>query len=133
MSAYAYRKPSRINSVSVFLALLVAAGIYAAWKFVPHYTTAWKVDRVLQDVSNRAGPLLHLTGAEQEALEGELTAQARSRIAELGIDDPELEVYFSPLIGTLRADYAVIVEHPFDKRTRVAFRRKVRVPGGGPD
>ena len=137
MTRYRHRKPRSINLVSIGLVLLLAAGVYAGWKFIPVYYQAWKVDEILSELKNEASDLRTstLSGASAGEFAAGICDRAVQRIHELGIiDQPDfpVRVEFSAGYADLIAHYRVVVTHPLvHKTTTIDFARTIAVPGGG--
>lgn len=128
MPGYNYRKPRRLNWVSILLGLVVAAAIYGGVQFGPPYYRAWKVDTRLSDVAMRASDLQ--TARDPVKEEELLLREAREAIQELGVTDEYLLVEFDPEYAHLRAAYAEEVTHPLvGKKTVLRFERTATVPG----
>lgn len=54
MNIYLMKKPKRINSVSVTLFLLMVAGAYLGWTFVPVYWPVFQMTGIMRGVCNTA-------------------------------------------------------------------------------
>lgn len=50
MSQYAPKKPSKINSFSVTLTLILVVGGYFGWWYLPHWFKVWRMSGVLVTV-----------------------------------------------------------------------------------
>ena len=122
------RKPvrvRRINIVSILMALAVASAIYFGWKIIPVYYEAQKVDTLLQGYRREASEIqLH----KIDAREKRILEEVWQKVTEMGIDDPEMEVYFSEDYSSLPVDYSVEVRFFFGKSTTLQFERSVEVP-----
>jgi hypothetical protein len=132
LSQYNYKKPRRINVVSILMLLLLAGGVYAGVKFVPVYFQAFKVDSVLNDMKSQGLDLLRVTDPSvRQDSEDKIIGAAVEKIRDLGIIDHEdqpLEVWFSDNYTYFNAKYRVVVSHPFDKHTTMTFHRKEKLP-----
>jgi len=117
--------PRRINPVSIFIVLVVVAGVYGAIKFVPIYLLNSKVDTILDEARYEAAQINQFStdGARERILE-----DIRDKIIDLGIDERYLDVTFEDDLSYIYADYRVVVEHPFGKTTTLDFEREVEVP-----
>jgi hypothetical protein len=131
--SYDYNKPSRLNLVSLFFVLLIAAGAYAAAKFIPVYYQAKEVDRELDELKTRASDFNRYDETYRRKTSEEIVLKATAAIHALGIEDqPDqpVEVWFSPDYGEISARYQVVVHHPGEviKPTIMHMERTVTVP-----
>ncbi len=130
--SYDYRKPRRLNFVSVFMLLLVAGGIYAGAKFGPVYWKARKVDEALDELKLPAAQFHRQREETRGAEADKIIARAVARIYEMGIEDtPDqpLQVWFAPDYSSLNARYQVIVTHPAVlKPTVITMDRMREIP-----
>jgi hypothetical protein len=129
MSQYAYTRPRRVNVMTVLLVVVVVLGVYLGVKFVPAYWNRYKVDEVLTDIAFQAIDLRLATPDARYDREQALVAKARERIAALGIDAEDLDVYFDPEMSTVHADYTVVVDLVVLDPTVLDFRRAIDIPG----
>ena len=128
---YDYKRPRRINVVSVFLLLVAIGAGYAGYKFIPVYWQARKVDQVLEE-EKMAAVSFHRLREELRATSADvIVGKAVTRLYEMGIEDQvdqPLQVWFSPDYTELNARYQVVVRHPFEKSTVLTFDRHVSLP-----
>ena len=114
----------RINFVSVSVILVVVAGAYFGWKFIPVYYQAHKVDTILQGHRRESTEIdKHRTDKTEDRILGEVTEELR----ELGIEDPRMKVYFAPDYTSLHVDYSVEVRFFFGKSKTLYFERSVEI------
>jgi hypothetical protein len=131
-----YKQPRRINLVSTFLTLLVVAGIYAGWKFIPVYYQAWKVDDVLEEVRFQAADVRGgaISYGAQREMADKIQAAVLAKVRELGIvDQPDfpIEVAFTDGFAQLYVRYRVVVRHLLVKKTTtLEFKRTLDIPAG---
>jgi hypothetical protein len=110
-----YKKPSRINVVSVTLALALAVGAVLAWRYVPLFLLKQEVYRVLEETgstfSGRKGFYL-----QDEAAREELRAKMERELRALGIEDPAAETWIEIDGRQVRLGiaYGTWVEWPLD-------------------
>lgn len=134
---YKYKKPRRINWVSILvIAALLGAG-YSGWKFVPVYWKRGQVDGVLQDAKLRASDL-HLMNSDpgkQYAEANKILNETVNRIVALGINTIPVEqggnglvVYYDQGYAAIHAKYTVVVKHLLGKTTTFRFDRKQKIP-----
>ncbi len=132
MTSYNYKKPRSFNLVSMFLLLLVAAGVYGAWKFGPPYWKRYKVDEILNEQKNVAGELQYMNSSSRVAIENKVLGEVYRRIKDdVGIEDTEeqpLQVGFANDYSYLWVKYQIVVKHPFGKRTKLDVERRATVP-----
>jgi hypothetical protein len=87
-----YKKPSRINVVSVTLALAFAFGALLVWQYAPLFLLEQEAYRVLEEtgstVAGRKGFYV-----EDDAAREELRAKMERELRTLGIDDPAAETW----------------------------------------
>ena len=110
-----YRKPRRINLVSVTLVLALALGAYAAYQFLPLYFQKQEVYRVLQETGSAFSGKRGLYVEEPRARET-LRRKMENDIRNVGVDDPDLETWIE-VDGTearFGAVYSKWVDWPFD-------------------
>ena len=113
-----YKQPSRINAVSILLALVAIAAVYAAVKFVPHYWRARKVGELVGLAVNHFYRERSMPGVE-DAIRADLDAKIRA----LGVEDPDLRIVVerTPDLLRISASYTVVVSHPGHKITTLRF------------
>jgi hypothetical protein len=110
-----YKKPRRINAVSITLVLVLLLGAYAMYQWLPVYFMRQEAYRVLQETGSKlAGRAAYYrqNTDEREALR---RTMQRELIA-LGIDDPAIETWIE-LEGKevrLGVVYSAWIEWPFD-------------------
>lgn len=110
-----YKKPSRINVVSVTLALALVVGAVLAWEYVPLFLLKQEAYRVLEETSStfagRKGHYLEDEGAREE-LRMHMTRELRS----LGILDPAAETWIEVEGHEVRFGivYGMWIEWPLD-------------------
>jgi hypothetical protein len=117
-----YKQPRKLNFVSfpVYATLIVAA--YCGVRFAPPYYRNMKVDEILRSAVNEYWAATR--GASSEPPQ-ELRDSVERRIRDVGIEDPELALYFERNAELLRvsASYKVVVRHPFVGRaTTLTFK-----------
>ncbi len=109
-----YKKPRRINFVSVTLVLALALGVYAAYQFLPLWFMKNEVHRVLQETSSTFAGRRNLYVEDAQARDT-LRRRMETDIRNLGVDDPDLETWIEVDRGEARfgAVYSRWVEWPF--------------------
>ncbi len=109
-----YKKPRRINAVSITLVLLLAVGVYAAIQYLPLYMLRQEAYRVLEETgSTLAGrPTMYID--DREAVDS-LRAEMQTKIRNVGVDDPKTETWIEFEGKTVRLGvlYSSWVEWPF--------------------
>jgi hypothetical protein len=105
----------------LFLAGCVALAVYLGVRFVPLYLQASKVDSVLKEACGQAK---RYNPEKLYSQRERLLDYAYNEVRKLGIDDSaELQVYFSPRLDTLHADYTIALKHPLVGEKEHKFRR----------
>lgn len=110
-----YKKPRRINVVSVTLLLLVALAGYAAWQWAPLYFKRHEAHRVLQETGSKIAGRASYYRQDAEAVE-DLRKVMQRQLVELGIDDPAIETWIELEGAELRLGvvYSGWIEWPLD-------------------
>lgn len=116
-----YKQPRKLNFVSISLYLLLAVGLYSAWKYVPPYYKAKKVDGILGDVRRDAGRFVVGTGDPRE---GSLLATLRKEVLDVGVDEETLLIYFADDGQSLNVQFIEYVTHPIGETVELEFHRK---------
>jgi hypothetical protein len=110
-----YKKPRRINIVSIALALGLALAAYAAYQFLPLYFQKQEVYRILEETGSafagRHGFYIE-DGTARERLRRQMESDMRLQ----GVDDPDLETWIEVDGPEVRfgAVYSAWVEWPLD-------------------
>jgi hypothetical protein len=123
-----YAQPRRLNSVTVVLLLLAAAGGYWMWRFFPVYFDAWTVDHVLKELATAMYRANRLNEPERSKTMRELLDKGRSDIiAKANVTDPELRLDLEVQESTaeVTAQYTVVVTHPLVNRTTTMHMKRV--------
>jgi len=112
-----YKQPRRFNWVSLPIYLALAAALYCLVRFGPPYYHNMKVDEVVREAVNAY--YAETRGVATGDASPELRDRFERRIRNLGIDDPQLALFFDKDAEsvTVTARYKVVVEHPFVKRS----------------
>jgi hypothetical protein len=110
-----YKKPRRINAVSVTIVLLLSIGGWFAYQWAPLYFERQEAYRVLQETGSKlAGRAGYY---EQDATAREDMRKAMQRqLVEVGIDDPQIETWIEieGKQARLGVVYSAWIEWPFD-------------------
>jgi hypothetical protein len=128
---YDYKKPRKLNWVSLLVLAVLGGGVYFGWYYAPVYYQRYKVDRVLGDMGYRSIDLPSLTGDAAVQLESDLLDQARRQIRDLGIateDETALDVYFDADYSHIVAEYSVTVSPIVGEPKTLTFRRQADIP-----
>jgi hypothetical protein len=123
--AVSYKKPSKINAVSLLFLLIVAGLIYAGVQFGPPYYRNWKARGILAESVNKYYAKRLLNGATEAEFLDQLRKEVESQMRSLGIVDEKLRVFFDKNAKEVGggAEYEVRVEHPLVKKTTVLYFR----------
>ena len=112
------------NIVTIFLTLVLAAGIYGAVQFGPIYYRKWQVKSVLSDLTKS-----RLTDESGQTSVGEKVRQiqefAKMRIRKLEVKDPGLQVTITATETRVEAaaSYREVVKHPWINKTTTLYFR----------
>ncbi|MEM6296124.1 MAG: hypothetical protein AAGA54_32935 [Myxococcota bacterium] len=113
--AVKYKKPRRINIVSVVLVSIIALLVYLGWQFFPLFMQKQEAYRVLEETgsafSGRRGFYVE-SRDETEALRRRMENDLRRA----GVQDPDLETWieFEEGEASFGAVYSIFIEWPFD-------------------
>ncbi len=116
--------PRRINPVSVALVVLIAAGVFAGWKFGYVYWQRHQVESKLKGAQFEAA---RMSVMGENPGEDALLDRLRSEITALGITEEGLEIYFEDDYSRLHVKYQVDVRFPFDVSKRMKFHVKTSI------
>lgn len=110
-----YKKPRRINVVSVTLVLLLLLAGYAAWEWAPIYFERHEAHRVLQETGSKIAHRASFYAQDEEARE-DLRKTMQRQLVEVGIDDPRIETWIELEGKELRLGvvYSAWFEWPLD-------------------
>lgn len=110
-----YKKPRRINAVSVTLLVLALIGGYAAYQYLPLYFMRHEAYRVLEETGSQVAGRASFYSEDGPARD-DLRAKMQRKIKDLGIQDPNMETWIE-IEGKqvkLGVVYSMWVEWPFD-------------------
>ncbi len=113
--AVKYKKPRRINVVSVALVLIIALVVYLSWQFFPLFMQKQEAFRVLEETgsafSGRRGLYLE-SRDEAEALRQRMESDLRRA----GVEDPDLETWieFEEGEASFGAVYSIFISWPLN-------------------
>jgi len=119
-----YKKPGKINVVSVLIFLALAAAAYAGVRFGPPYYRKWKVKSVLDETTVE----YIARRARGASFAKQLEEKAERKISALGVADPGLrvQIYDRDREVTTTCSYRVVINHPFvNKATTLNFNLQV--------
>ena len=110
-----YKKPRRINVVSVTLVLLLALAGYAAWQWAPLYFERHEAYRVLQETGSKIAGRAGYYEQDAQARE-DLRKTMQRQLVDVGIEDPRMETWIELEGKELRLGvvYSAWFEWPFD-------------------
>lgn len=114
-----YKKPRRINVVSVSLALLTAFGLYMGVQWFPLFLQKQEAFRALEETGSKFARNRGMYILEPKKAEA-LRMQMANEIRRAGVTDPEMETWIEideteARIGVL---YSTWLDWPFDILTR---------------
>lgn len=109
-----YKKPRRINIVSVTLVLLLVVGGYAAYKYLPLYFMQHEARRVLQETASTLAGRAGYYEQDTKALD-DLRNTMQRNLKSIGVVDPEMETWieFEGKEVHFGVVYSAWVEWPF--------------------
>jgi len=110
-----YKKPRRINVVSVTLVLVLALAAYAAYQWLPLYFRRHEAYRVLQETGSKLAGRAGYYEADAQARE-EMRRTMQRQLVEIGIDDPKIETWveIEGKEARLGVVYSAWIEWPLD-------------------
>jgi hypothetical protein len=110
-----YKKPRRINVVSVTLVLLLLLAGYATYQWLPLYMMRHEAYRVLQETGSKLAGRAGYYEQDAEARE-DLRKTMQRQLVNVGIDDPKLETWIEIEGKQVRLGvvYSGWIEWPFD-------------------
>ncbi|MEM7159144.1 MAG: hypothetical protein AAF799_40275 [Myxococcota bacterium] len=109
-----YKKPRRINPVSVTLLALVLLAGYATYQYAPLYFMRHEAYRVLEETGSELSHRTAHYSKEKRELDG-LRRKMQNKIRGLGINDPDIETWIEIEGKEVRLGvvYSAWVEWPF--------------------
>ncbi len=110
-----YKKPRRINVVSVTLVLVVTLLAYLGYQWFPLYMMRHEAYRVLQETGSKLAGRAGYYEQDAEARE-ELRKTMQRELTRVGVEDPKLETWIEIEGKQVRLGvvYSVWIEWPFD-------------------
>lgn len=87
-----YKRPRKINVVSVSLAIIVGTAIYLAYQYFPLYMQKQEAYRVLEETGSAFAARKSYYREEPEARES-LRRKMEADLRRVGLSDPELETW----------------------------------------
>jgi len=110
-----YKKPRKINFVTILLGILAAFLVYLGYQYIPNYMLEQEVYRVLEETSsNFAGRKSRYLEAPDEMLT--LRNRMHNQLRVIGVDDPDAESWIEVDGNEIRFGviYSKWIEWPFD-------------------
>jgi hypothetical protein len=110
-----YKKPRRINVVSVTLVLVLLLAGYAVYQWFPLYMMRNEAYRVLQETGSKLAGRAGYYEQDADARE-ELRQAMQRQLMNVGIDDPKLETWIEIEGKEVRLGvvYSAWIEWPLD-------------------
>jgi hypothetical protein len=115
-----YGQPRRLNVLTGTLLLMALAVGYWFWRFFPAYFDGWNVDHVLREAATSIYRVVRVREPERSKRLKEIVDKAREDVVKLGhVTDPDpiVELNLDGDVATMRADYHVVITHPYTART----------------
>ena len=112
--AVKYKKPRRINSVSIGLAVFAALCVFFAYQYFPLFLQKQEAYRVLEETGSAFAGRRGYYVAEAKATES-LRRQMEGQLRQVGVQDPDLETWIELDKHEARfgAVYSIFIEWPF--------------------
>jgi hypothetical protein len=130
MVGTSYKRPSKINAVSVLVAVVLLAGLYSLIQFGPPYWRKWKVKEILSSSASQA--FKRRRHPDEEILQ-KIKDDTVREIHAAGVDDPSVRVTIdiNEQQATVAAEYHERINHPLVKKTTMlTFRPHSTAKGG---
>ncbi len=114
-----FDKPSRVNIVSIFFLLVLAAGAYAVIQFGPPYYRRWKAAGVLSEIANKYYANRLKGGPSSTETENQLRPELMAKLGEVGIDGTTVQATFRKSMTevSVQITYREMVKHWFVGKT----------------
>jgi hypothetical protein len=124
--ALKYKKPRRINSVSVALALFALVAGYLAWQYFPLFMQKQEAFRILEETGSSFSGRRCYYLEDADASEA-LRRRLENDLRRVGIRDPDLETWIELEEHEARfgAVYSVFIEWPKDVLPKQQFDYQV--------
>ena len=113
--AVKYKKPRRINSVSVVLVAILGLCIFFAYQYLPLFLQKQEVYRVLEESGSAFAGRHSYYLANPDAAEA-LRRRMENDLRRVGVEDPDLEswIEFEGDEAEFGAVYSIFIQWPFD-------------------
>ena len=120
--AVKYKRPRRLNSVSITLALVAALGIYLGYQYLPLFLQKQEAFRVLEETGSAFAGRRTFYVRDAKSRE-HLRAGMEADLRRVGIDDPDLETWVELDENEMAfgAIYSIYVEWPFQALPKQEF------------
>ena len=122
-----WKRPRKLNGVTITLIVLAIAGGYWLWRFFPVYFDGWTVDHILKETAAAVYRANRLREPERTDTLKELVDKAKSDIIrKANVTDPDLRVdlEIEAEKATVSAEYKAIVTHPSTSKTTTLHFKK---------
>jgi len=112
--AVKYKKPRRINSVSLALAAMLGLCIFFAYQYLPLFLQKQEAFRVLEETGSAFAGRRGYYLANPDAAEA-LRRRMENDLRRVGVEDPDLEswIEFEEQEAEFGAVYSIYIEWPF--------------------
>ncbi|MBV1859763.1 MAG: hypothetical protein KUG77_15230 [Nannocystaceae bacterium] len=112
--AVKYKKPRKLNSVSIVLLLLATLSVYLGYQYLPLYLQKQEAYRVLEETGSAFSGRRAFYIKKPKALET-LRRGMESDLRRVGVDDPDLETWIERDDKEMAfgAIYSIFIEWPF--------------------
>ncbi len=127
--AVKYKKPRRINSVSVGLALIAGLALYLAYQYLPLFLQKQEAYRTLEETGSSFSGRRSYYVQDAPATEA-LRRRMENDLRRVGISDPELETWieYEEHEAEFGAIYSIWIEWPMNILPKQEFVYEVVHP-----
>ena len=127
--AVKYKKPRRINSVTVSLFLALALFIFLAYQYVPLFLQKQEAFRILEETGSTFSGRRSYYLAKDEKIEY-LRRRMENDLRRVGVEDPDLETWIDIEEHEARfgAVYSVFISWPLDVIPKQEFVYEMEHP-----
>jgi hypothetical protein len=120
-----YKKPRKLNFVSVLVILILLSLFYVLIQFGPPYWRKWKAKEALSESASKVYGKRYVSDEAAAPFLEQVQQQTMAKLRDFGIEDPDLKVNVikdSEEI-TVEAEYMERIKHPLiGKYTNLRFR-----------
>ena len=111
---------SRINWITMVIAVIAVLAIYLGVKLVPMW---WQAREVDSEIESFRYDVLHLKRYETDPNEQRIADDLWEKVVDLGVDEETLQVYWGDDYSSLHVEYDVRMAFPFGLERTFHFHR----------